>query len=268
MVACLHCCGTKESIDLEAAMILWKRFILLTVGMSAVGLAGCSGRAASPGKNVRRSAAAATGGTQRGAAKTTPREAAFSVYNEPEYGVSFRYPRNYALEEGELGEPIPGARSQAELADEQPEAVLLATVVIPEDAYPNTTFVAGSLQFAVDASLMPGSCKELLIDPENSVGRKTGTLGVEGVLFHWTEVTTTTADAGTDTESVERDYAGYANGACYEFFAHVEVGETANSDGLEKQADAKKILRHLEKIVASLQCEEKRAVAAGEKAPE
>jgi hypothetical protein len=260
MSALLRC---EESSDLEAAMILWKRFILLIVGVSGVGLAGCSGRAASPGNNARSSAAAATGGTQRGAAKATPREAAFSVYNEPEYGVSFRYPRNYALEEGELEEPIPGARSQAELADEQPEAVLLATVVIPEDAYPNTTFVAGSLQFAVDASLMPGSCKDLIADQGSRAGRRTGSTNIQGVLFGWAEETT--EDAGT--EFVERDYAGYANGTCYEFFVHVAVGETGNSDGLEKQADAKKIVRHLEKIVSSLQWEAKRA-AAGERTPE
>jgi hypothetical protein len=253
----------EESGDLEAAMMQWKRFTVLMLGVSGLGLAGCSGRAAAPGKNVRSSAAVATGQTHRAAARATPREAAFSVYNEPEYGVSFQYPRNYALEEGELEEPISGTRSQTELGEEQPDAVLLATVVIPEDAYPNTTFIEGSLQFAVDPSLMPGSCKELLADRGSGVGRRTGAISIQGVLFAWAE--NTTADAGT--ESVEREYAGYANGTCYEFFVHVAVGETGNSDGLEKQADTKKIARHLEKIVSSVQWEAKRA-AAGEKISE
>jgi hypothetical protein len=236
-------------------------FALLMLGLGGLGLVGCSGRAASPEKHVQ--GAATVEPAHRPTAKATPREAAFSVYNEPEYGVEFRYPRNYALEEGDPEEPIPGVKSQAELADEQPDAVLLATVVIPEDAYPNTTFVEGSLQFAVNPALMVGSCKELLVDPDGGPAHRTGILNVEGVLFHWVEETT--ADAGAGTESVERDYAGYANGACYEFFAHVMVGETANSDGLEKQADAKKIVRHLEKIVSSLQWEAKRAVSAEEK---
>jgi hypothetical protein len=253
----------EESSDLEAAMIQWKRFMLVMLGAGGLGLAGCSGRAALPEKNVG-SSVAATGQTRRAAAKATPREAAFSVYNEPEYGVSFQYPRNYALEESELEEPIPGAKSQAELAEEQPGAVLLATVVIPEDAYPNTTFIEGSLQFAVDPSLMPGSCKELLANQSGGARRRTGTFSVQGVLFAWAEGTT--ADAGM--ESVERDYAGYANGACNEFFVHVTVGETENGDGLERQADAKKIARHLEKIVSSVQWEAKRVVAAGEKVPE
>jgi hypothetical protein len=244
-------------------MVQWKSFVLLILGVNGLGLAGCSGRAALPGKNVRSSPVAATVRTQRPAAKATPREAAFSVYNEPEYGVSFEYPRNYALEEGELEEPIPGVKSQAELAEEQPEAVLLATVEIPEDAYPNTTFIEGSLQFAVDPSLMPGSCKELLSDSGGGGRRTSGSINIQGVLFTWAE--DTIADAGT--ESVERDYVGYANGTCYEFLVHVAVGETGNRDGLERQADAKKIVRHLEKILSSVQWDAKRA-AAGEKVPE
>jgi hypothetical protein len=247
-------------------MLERKRFILvlmLAFAVNGCGLAGCSGRAASPGKNVRIAPTTAVGQRQR-VAKAPPREGSFSVYNEPEYGISFWYPRNYALEEGNPEEPTSGINSQEGLEDEQPGALLLATLVIPEDAYPNTTFVDGSLQFAVNPSLMPESCKEVLTDRESGAGRRTGTLTIGGVLFNWAEETT--ADAGT--ESVERDYAGYSNEACYEFFVHVAVEETANSDGLQKQADAKKIVRHLEKIATSLQWEAKRGVSAEKKMPE
>ncbi len=243
-------------------MVERKRSMLLIVGVTVLGLVGCTGRAVSPSTNLQNRATA--GEAQRAGAKAPPREAAFSVFNEPQYGVAFRYPRNYALEEGELEEPISGTKTQAELADEQPEAVLLATVTIPEDAYPNTSFVEGSLQFAVDSSLMPASCKELLADPGNSAGRKTGSMNIQGVLFAWAEGTT----AEADTQTVERDYAGYANGTCYEFFVRVTVGETGSSDGLEKQADARKIVRHLEKIISSLQWEQKRAVGGAEKTAE
>jgi hypothetical protein len=242
-------------------MVQWKDFLIVILGVSGLGLAGCSGRAASPERNAHN--AVAVGSSPRTVAKATPREAAFSVFNEPEYGIAFRYPRNYALEEGEPEESASGTRSQTQLTEEQPQAVLLATVVIPEDAYPNTSFIEGSLQFAVDPSLMPASCKELLADPGNNLGRKTGAVNIQRVAFTWAE--DTTEEAGTQT--VERDYAGYANGTCYEFFAHVAVGKTGSSDGLDKQADVKKIVRHLEKIVTSLQWEEKRE-AAGEGKPE
>jgi hypothetical protein len=246
-------------------MVEWQRCIVLVLalGMHGFGLAGCAGGAASPGKNVRSASSSPVGPTQR-VVKAMPREASFSVYSNPEHGVALRYPRNYALEEGNPEELSGGVKSQESWEDEQPGALLLATMVIPEDAYPNTTFVDGSLQFAVNASLMPESCKEVLIGPDSGAVRRTGALTIQGVLFHWAEETT--ADAGT--EFVARNYAGYSNGACYEFFVHVAVGETANSDGLEKQADAKKIVRHLEKIASSLQWSVKQKVSAGEKTPE
>lgn len=241
-------------------MVQWKQFIILVMLVAnSSGLTGCSGRAASPGKNVRGATSALLRQGQP-ASKPAPREAALSVYNNPGYGVSFRYPRNYALEEGEPEEGLPELESQEELEGEQPGAVLLATVVIPEDAYPNTTFLDGSLQFAVNPSMTAESCRDFVISRAGDSGMTT----IQGVLFAWEQEASGTADS----EAVERDYAGYANGACYEFFARVTVGEAANSDGLEKQADAEKIIRHLEKIALSLQMPAKAADFAGRKAPE
>jgi hypothetical protein len=225
-------------------MVQWRRFILLMLVVNGAGLAGCSGRAASPGKNARSATSALLSPEQR-ASKPAPREGSFSVYSNPGYGVSFRYPRNYALEEGEPEEGLPEIKRQEELRGEQPGAILLATVVIPEDAYPNTTFVDGSLQFAVNPATTAESCRDFVISRAGDSGMTT----IQGVLFAWEQE----ANATADSETVERDYAGYANGACYEFFARVTVGEAANNDGSEKQADAEKIIRHLEKIAASLQ---------------
>src|SRR5256714_3967280 len=73
------------------------------------------------------------------ATKRTRRELAISTYNNPGYGVSFRYPRNYTLEEGSVQEHSYFLKRQEELSIEQPGATLVATVLIPEDAYPNTT---------------------------------------------------------------------------------------------------------------------------------
>src|SRR5437660_1059992 len=77
------------------------------------------------------------------ATKRTRRELSISTYNNPAYGVSFRYPRNYGLEEGNVQEHSYFLKRQEELSIEQPGATLIATVLIPEDAYPNTTFEHG-----------------------------------------------------------------------------------------------------------------------------
>jgi hypothetical protein len=162
----------------------------------------------------------------------------------------FRYPRNYALEEAAFDEEkpddIPGVRSQEELAREQPGTRLVATVVVPDDAYPNTTFAGGSLQFAVNPSLEPEACREFSKGPR-------GKATIQGVAFAWAE---NSMGDDANTEFFERDYAGFSNGTCYEFFLRVGVGRAADEDGV-KAADEQRILGHLEKIVSSVQTQPK-----------
>ena len=196
------------------------------------------------------------------------RESAFSTYSSPKYGVAFRYPRNFALveqkapvereasmevndsvESADSQENAPedssGARSQAELESEEPGAVLVATVVVPDDAYPNTTFAGGSLQLAVNRYLTAGTCRRNLVSRLGDSNGRSGSATIQGVEFAWAD-----SDEGdASTEFFERDYAGFANGACYELFLRVGVGA---ADGT-RPPDEKKILGHIEKIVSSLQ---------------
>jgi hypothetical protein len=242
-------------------MVDWKRLVAVkfwaVVFSAGWGLAGCSSRAVSANGNSRSVAAAKARPVQR-AAKGAPRESALVTYSDPEHGISFRYPRTYLLEEGEPQEDLVNVKTQEELEREQPGAVLVATVVVPEDSYPNTTFVEGTLQFAVNPRATPESCRDFAL----SRAGDTGTLTIQGVVFAWEEEASTV----DDTEVVERTYAGYTDGACHEFFARVTVGETGSDGGAEKPADAEKIVRHLEKIVTSLQWEGNRS--AEEKAAE
>jgi hypothetical protein len=174
---------------------------------------------------------------------------AFSTYSNPEYGVSFHYSRNFALEEGAAEQHV-GIRSQEELESEEPGGVLVATVSVPDDAYPNTAFAGGSLQFAVNRYLTAGSCRASLLSRLGDSNRRSGAATIQGVEFAWAD----NDEGDGSTEFFERDYAGFANGACYEFF--LRVGVAADADG-ERPPDEKKILGHLEKIVSSLQFQSK-----------
>jgi hypothetical protein len=229
-----------------------KRLFSLLLLASSIGFVcvGCSGSAASPSKNSKSATLSAPSAhaQARHMQKSAPRESSCSVYSNPDYGVSFHYPRNYGLQEGTQTQTdaIPEAKTQEQWEAEQPGAILLAFVVIPDDAYPNTTFVGGSLQFVVNKSITPESCGAALIlqaeDPDGPIGM----IKVHDVLFSWAE-DVRTADA---TDYLERDYAAFSNGACYEFFLRVNVGSDANDDGVRK-ADAQKVLWQLEKIVSS-----------------
>ena len=176
-------------------MMRWHAILFLGLTASGAGLAGCSSKAALPAKKAPEPAGSRLAPPSKQperAAKPAARESAVSVYSNPEYGVSFRYPRNFALEEADdLNDNAPedasGARTPEQLAQEEPGALLLATVVVPDDAYPNTTFAGGSLQLAVNRYLTAGSCRRELISRLGDSGGRNGTATVRGVEFAWAE---------------------------------------------------------------------------------
>jgi hypothetical protein len=154
------------------------------------------------------------------------------------------------LDEGS-SEGVSGTRTQEDLRSEEPGAELVATVVVPDDAYPKTNFAGGSLQFAVNRYLTATGCREALVARVGDSSQPAGSETIQGVPFAWAE-----GDAGDGgTEFFERDYAGFANGTCYEFFLRVGVG----SEGQDsvRPANEKRIVGNLEKIVGSLQIEPK-----------
>jgi hypothetical protein len=223
-------------------------------------------------------------------ARAAPLDPAFARYAAPEYGVSFRYPRVFALlasNEGDEGadqviswqqarEKGAGVRTAEELAADDPGAALLATIVIPDDAYPNTSFAGASVQFAINRYQTAGTCQANLAARAGDAKGSSGTVMARGITFGFIDI-----DAGDgNTEYYERDYAGFANGACYEFFVRVGVAAaapqqnlqnvsatgTADGGGLDtgvtgeesvgyRAPNERKIFGQLEKIVVSLQVE-------------
>ena len=260
-------------ISYQKCPLIFCSALLVGVSAGGAGLVGCSSKAAAPRRKAPEPAVPGSSVPSRQPerpAKPVARETAFSTYSSPEYGVAFRYPRNFALveqkapvereaslevndsvERADSQENAPedssGARSQAEWESEEPGAVLVATVVVPDDAYPNTTFAGGSLQLAVNRYLTAGTCRRNLISRLGDSNGRSGSATIQGVEFAWAD-----SDEGdASTEFFERDYAGFANGACYELFLRVGVG-ASDADGT-RPPDEKKILGHVEKIVSSLQ---------------
>ncbi len=235
-------------------------FIVLTVAVGSIELAGCGGEAARSAQTTRAQTSSAGAdpnkNTSQASLATRParpsrkefaREASLSTYHNPEEGISFRYPRNYSLEEGDVQESSFFLKRQEDLDSEQPGATLLATVLIPEDGYPNTTFEHGSLQLVADEAGRERDCREsTLVGPS---GNSTRTMTVHGIEFRWSGRESETAG----TKILERAYAGYSQATCYEFLLTVAAEEAPDPDGFKKPADINKIMKHLEKIVASAQ---------------
>ncbi len=248
------------------------RALLFAVLLSAMGLSGCPGDGTHPAAATHPNATSVaspntTGGlaVRRGhpATKSPPRESFLSTYSNPEQGISFRYPRYYALEEGDLEEHSFFLKRQEDLDIEQPGTRLVATLLIPEDGYPNTTFEHGSLQLLVKDSATPESCKEFSGSTEQGakVPKK---LTIQGVLFRGTELQYETGG----TQILERNYAGFFGDRCYQFklvvAAEAATEVATDPSGTTRPADEARIMQQLEKIVGSVQFQESRPAPAEE----
>lgn len=204
-------------------------------------------------------AAPSSAQSPRHSVRRPARDSELAVYYNPGYSISFRYPRNYLLQEPEPDQNEPDADAgsgdspfplpQQEPDTAQPDARLVATVLIPDDAYPNTTFARGHLQFLVNPRATTESCLAVVASPASAPHGASGTVTVQGVPFDWQ----LRRSADAESRFVSADYAGFSNGSCYVFRIEIVDTGSADPDAGIKPADISKILRPLEKIVLSFQ---------------
>ena len=225
-------------------MLFWRRPLLILLFLNPAWLSGCNRSDARPPSPRPSSARGQTLTTPLG--KRPPRDSVLSTYRNPEYGVSFRYPRNFELQE----EFEPESTAPLEQrTGQQPGAIPVAAILISGDAYPNTTFRGGTLQVVVNPLVESEACQSLAVrgnpDPRDS----TGTAMISGILFHWWQ----SANFADQMKYSTRLYTAFFHSACYEFYLEVTEAVSVVPDPAEKPADTTRILHHLEKIVSSLQ---------------
>jgi hypothetical protein len=228
-------------------MLLPRQFISFVVVLGAVYLSGChttqahSAPATSPARKTQTASATPP------ISKHLAHDSALSTYNNPAYGLSFRYPRNYLLDDPSDSESDSIIEAQQNLAAQQPGAVLVAIVTIPPDAYPNTTFVSGSLQLIVNRTVSPEVCRSFVAPPDDAYA--SGVTPTQSFVFQWRQRSSGTLGTGY----LNRAYATFSNNACYELFLEIVTGSNPDLDPCIKPTNEIKIFHHLDKIVSSFQ---------------
>jgi len=95
-------------------------------------------------------------------------------YTDKTYGVTFEYPRRYAIETGEaatsllMSNPIP-------MNFVQPGGVALAAVELPETNYANTDFSSAFFNVSVNKTLTAEQCGEFAIPQPKAVAKSEAT---------------------------------------------------------------------------------------------
>jgi hypothetical protein len=93
-------------------------------------------------------------------------------YADKSYGVTFEYPRRYAIETGDAASQLVSSNS-IPMNFVQPGGVALAAVELPETYYVNTDFSSAFFNVSVNKTLSEDQCNQFAVPPQKSVADST-----------------------------------------------------------------------------------------------
>jgi hypothetical protein len=211
------------------------------------------------------------------------RKPATANYTDKTYGVTFEYPRRYAIETGDaaaqllMSNPIPMNFVQA-------GGIALAAVELPETGFANTDFSSAFFNVSVNPNLTADGCNQFSV-PQPKAAEKTAEKTEAKAESDATTAATASTSAsdqssnklmlgdlelrGTEAvtgegtrQSDSKYFHVFENGACYEFGLNVTT--VASEEGMTKHVDRDKVFSRLEKILATVKIEELKPAVAPE----
>jgi len=188
--------------------------------------------------------------TSQTVAKKTPKKRAANVsYTDANSGVSFVYPRKFALATGDKAQPQFGDDA-VPMNFVPPGGATVATVALPKTLYPGTDFATGFFTVNVNRTLSEEQCSHFaFVDTRNADGEP---IDAEKVKVGSTDMEMTSEFAGSATKQAEAQYYHkYENGACYEYVLGMGTAGYGITDGVEP-VNREDVFARLEKILATV----------------
>jgi len=168
-------------------------------------------------------------------------------FDDEVYGVSFDFPKNYDLREGDLPDMDRGLGYLGKIPMEfsTPGGVRLATIEVPRGAHPGTDFVNAFLTVSVLPNVTEAQCAEFA--SAESDGTPWLARRIDGIEFHGRKET-----AAASMHQYSGTYLhGYAEESCYEIGYGIATAGYGAMDGIKKvnnQATLQKLERILDNI--------------------
>ena len=215
--------------------------------------------------------------TMQAAAKPAPRRVvhrkpATVNYTDKTYGVTFDYPRRYAIETGDAATELL-ASNPIPMNFVQPGGLALAAVELPQTGFTNTDFSSAFFNVSVNKTLSADQCSEFAVPQPKAAPQAPSTDTASAVtpvssstatptsetqsasgsklMLGDLELRSTEAVSGEGTRQSDSKYFHvFQNGACYEFGLNVTT--VASDDGVTKHVDRDKVFDRLEKILATV----------------
>ncbi len=187
-------------------------------------------------------------------AKPTPKKIVHKrpptvTYADKTYGVSFDYPRKYAIETGNAASELV-ATSPLPMNFVQAGGTALAAVELPETSFPSTDFSSAFFNVSVNKSLTQDQCEAFSVPQPKSNDQsaaQSSRLMIGDMELYGTE-----AVAGDGPRQSDSKYFHiFQNGACYEFALNVTTNASEIEAGM-KHVDRDKVFDRLAKILATV----------------
>ena len=168
-------------------------------------------------------------------------------FNDDVYGVSFDFPKNYDLYEGDLPDMDRGLGYLGKIPMEfsSPGGVRLATIEVPRGAHPGTDFVNAFLTVSVFPNVTEAQCAEF--GSVEGDGTPWLTRKIDGIEFRGRK-----ENAAASMHQYSGTYwHGYSEESCYEIGYGIATAGYGSMDGLKK-VNNEAVLRKLERILDSV----------------
>jgi hypothetical protein len=182
--------------------------------------------------------------------KTARKRPANVTYSDSNSGVSFLYPRKFALATGEKARPELAAIGDVPMNFVQAGGSAVATVTLPDSLYPGTDFEAAFFNVNVNHKVSEEECQHFaFVDSSNADGEA---IDAGKVKVGPTEMEMTSDFSANIMKQAETQYYhDYENGACYEYVLGLGTAGFATEGGLE-HVNRDAVFAKLEKILATV----------------
>ena len=197
--------------------------------------------------------------------KVVRRRPATVTYADKTYGVSFDYPRKYAIETGNAATELIAA-SPIPMNFVQPGGTALAAVELPETSFPSTDFSSAFFNVSVNKALTAEQC-EVFSVPQPTASGSASTPQSTKLMVGDMELYGAEAVTGDGPRQSDSKYFHiFQNGACYEFALNVTTNASEIEAGM-KHVDRDRVFDRLAKILATVRISEVAAPEVTASAP-
>jgi hypothetical protein len=187
------------------------------------------------------------------------------TYADKSTGVSFQYPRKYALKTGDAATELVSS-GPIPMDFVQPGGVTLAAVSLPDSTYVDSNLALAFFNVSVNKSLTADQCSQFSVpqpdpsSPSNPTVQATAQLStppLSKLIIGDMELQSSTTTAGGETPSGSREetskyYHVFQNGGCYEFALKVATASANTTQLSTKPVSRDEVFHRLEKILATV----------------